>query len=686
MRADQLRTALWDDRQRQQPHTGTLAPCPRTCRHAHEDRHPSFNVSEQGGRTLVRCHAACSQDEAIEALRALGLWDTPEATVYIPPPEPEPEALPFAPTNGTTTEYVYATADGAAVAIHGRWDHPDQSKTVRWRLPDGDYANGLQGLALDALPLYGAELLATNEGDVYICEGEKACDAARDAGLLAVSLPGGAAQRKFGGLDALTDRVVRLWPDNDEAGRGLMSALDAALSGIATETTYVQAPVPHKGDAWDYFSDGGTLDDLIALAEPVTERISDDTIRVTLPSALGPIEALFRSLMASRRSLDADISIRPPGAAYALRRRCNLLSSSGVAALSRELKSAWPEATEWQTTLPRLVAMCVDAWSTEDTTIDLALAPEAQPARWMLEGVIGEGHAILFGDGSSLKTVTALSMAISVAYGIDWLGQSVERVGPVLFLDWENDQASWSRYATRLLDGLDLPREPHRLLYRNARGAPLSDMTETVRRTIEEHGVQLVVVDSGGLACGGEPENSLSALSYFNAIASLGVPALTICHVNKGVISKATRAAAIARPHGSTFWFNSARVLTYCAREALTSERYLVTLENRKSNISGAVGNLAVRCDFDDPSGAITFSRTDFASTQAATEVPLKRRVLNLLSLPMTVTELLPMLGEDIDPDDERAQSRVRTTLNRLLKDQLVTKTQEGGRTLWASI
>jgi putative DNA primase/helicase len=46
------------------------ARCP-----AHRDRNPSLSISDgPGGRLLLHCHAGCSQDAVIAALRARGLW------------------------------------------------------------------------------------------------------------------------------------------------------------------------------------------------------------------------------------------------------------------------------------------------------------------------------------------------------------------------------------------------------------------------------------------------------------------------------------------------------------------------------------------------------------------------------------------------------------------------------------
>ena len=46
-----------------------LACCP-----AHDDRNPSFSVSDKNGKILFKCWAGCSQEEVISALRDLGLW------------------------------------------------------------------------------------------------------------------------------------------------------------------------------------------------------------------------------------------------------------------------------------------------------------------------------------------------------------------------------------------------------------------------------------------------------------------------------------------------------------------------------------------------------------------------------------------------------------------------------------
>jgi len=48
-----------------------VACCP-----AHDDKTPSLSIQDASDRVLVHCHAGCSQDEVVGALRGMGLWHT----------------------------------------------------------------------------------------------------------------------------------------------------------------------------------------------------------------------------------------------------------------------------------------------------------------------------------------------------------------------------------------------------------------------------------------------------------------------------------------------------------------------------------------------------------------------------------------------------------------------------------
>lgn len=218
---------------------------------AHQDHSPSLSIREgDDGRALVLCRAGCST-EAV--LTALGLtWSD------LFPQSVRPASVPT-----RQTEYHYRDAGGALVAIKVRTDGP-KGKATPWQRPDGQW--GLDGLKIAALPLFRLpELLAADmAAPVLLCEGEKATDAARAFGFVAVCNAGGAGQTDFGGsLAPLAGRRLYLWPDNDQPGRALMDRLADALEGVATAVYRLDVPgAGPKDDAADFL---GSADDLAAL-------------------------------------------------------------------------------------------------------------------------------------------------------------------------------------------------------------------------------------------------------------------------------------------------------------------------------------------------------------------------------------------------------------------------------------
>ena len=110
------------------------AGCP-----AHPDKTPSLSISiGRDGRTLVRCHTGCTQEQVIDALRRLRLWGgdiESNLRSLTPPPNRNGEyALELwaqcVPAHGTLVE-TYLAARGITVEIpdalrfHPGLKHPD---------------------------------------------------------------------------------------------------------------------------------------------------------------------------------------------------------------------------------------------------------------------------------------------------------------------------------------------------------------------------------------------------------------------------------------------------------------------------------------------------------------------------------------------------------------------------------
>jgi hypothetical protein len=224
---------------------GFVGRCP-----SHEDHSPSLSLAEKHGTLVFRCFAGCTFEAIAAALEARGLRVRQERE------------------ERSEKAWVIRDATGRALAQHVRVDGP-QGKTVFWRGPSGERAKlGDLGLRLVDLPLYGTELLAANPGaPVVVCEGEKAADAARSLGLLALGTSTGAsACPSPAALAPLKGRAVTLWPDNDTEGRQHMARLAGALGSIAAGVrTIVWPDAPAKGDAADFVARGLSRADFDAL-------------------------------------------------------------------------------------------------------------------------------------------------------------------------------------------------------------------------------------------------------------------------------------------------------------------------------------------------------------------------------------------------------------------------------------
>jgi hypothetical protein len=113
------------------------------------------------------------------------------------------------------------------------------------------------GLTVNDLPLYGSEALRDYNPDtpVYVLEGEKKTDTAREHGLQAVGTFGAATKPSDIVLGCLSGFHVVLWPDNDEPGRAHMTAIAERLAGRCKGVSFVNwKGAPPKADADDFFN------------------------------------------------------------------------------------------------------------------------------------------------------------------------------------------------------------------------------------------------------------------------------------------------------------------------------------------------------------------------------------------------------------------------------------------------
>lgn len=228
-----------------QKENGWTTHCP-----CHEDETPSLSLSEGDDRKiLVHCHAGCSQEEVISALRERGLWPT--------------EARGKARIVAT---YDYIDEEGELLYQACRME----PKSFRQRKPDGKggWTYKVKGTRL--VPYRLPELLKADQ--VFIVEGEKDADNLAAYGLTATCNAMGAGKWRKEYNDVFKDKEVIILPDNDEPGRQHAQQVAHNLNGIAASVKVVGLPgLSDKGDVSDWLAAGHAARDLLEIAAAAPE-------------------------------------------------------------------------------------------------------------------------------------------------------------------------------------------------------------------------------------------------------------------------------------------------------------------------------------------------------------------------------------------------------------------------------
>jgi hypothetical protein len=240
---------------------------------AHDDRNASLSIGQKNGKILVKCHAGCSQDAVIEAMRARGAWpsdkkqppprpperrpkpapaDAPEVWEPIVPP-PRDAVAPIPAQLRCEVLHEYRDADDRLLFYVRRHEHNGSKSFVP--LVYGRLGGKLawhERAANTPRPLYGLNRLAHADAGatVLICEGEKAADAAGRIfpDYIALTWAGGANAVSTADWTPLNGRAVVIWPDADAPGARAATQIAAILPRARIVDT---AGLPEGFDAAD---------------------------------------------------------------------------------------------------------------------------------------------------------------------------------------------------------------------------------------------------------------------------------------------------------------------------------------------------------------------------------------------------------------------------------------------------
>jgi hypothetical protein len=693
-RAEQIRAAYRCGRPSCPCSSGPNVHCP-----VHTDKKPSFGVNDdpaKPGRVLVVCRSGCDQAAVVAKIKEDGfsLDPGPENVVDLN----TRRTVQQQPGETLIAIYDYTTEDGKPLYQKARFEFGPKNqltgkreKRFTWRIAGESGWKGLGGAKTEDIPLYQPvkvkQWIAAKQ-PIYFVEGEKAVAALEAAGLAATCGAWSGSAKDFGSALRILDGAdVILWPDNDETGRTYMRRIEIALKPIAKSIRWCTPGLAEKGDAADFFADGGVVQDLerqTPPSGPVVDRISHDHIIVRWPSVFGVVEFEFSDMERTNRSLEAEMTIRIPSRKDDISQRINVMSFSARNDLRRDLDTMTATKDTWAEILLGAFALARQAYLGHDRSVRLNDIEPVQELGFLIDTLLVDGqHNVIFADGSSGKTFIVMLMAVCVAGGLPCLGYKVKQ-GPVLFIDYENNEQTFRYRMDRVISGLresgiqvpnDLP-----ISYWRSRGIPLPEQADAIRRKCEKDGIRMLAVDSAAAACGGEPENANIALRYFTAGLDKvgdGVTTVTIAHVPKG--------GDTSQPFGSAFWKNQPRRTWYVERDQRTdSDEIAIVLHCKKVNDGPLPGAIALAIRFGAAGGPVTFKREEPRVTSFTSSTELASMIWRCLNKPRTVKDIAELMS---------AQSE---TIRKVLNDprnrhmfQQVEGTAGGGRgksALWQRV
>ena len=345
--------------------------------------------------------------------------------------------------------------------------------------------------------------------------------------------------------------------------------------------------------------------------------------------------------------------------------RGNLLTSVGKGSFTRPLKDKYP-GYEWGDFV-EIVALAVTKEEREGEPavplLDIQMVNA--DARYALYPFVQIGQPnLFFGFGGSMKSFFAAWLLTKIATGMD----GAEPMN-ILILDWESDGEDWRQRVEMISNGLGAGY-PGNVYYRYC-DKPLADEASELEAICFDLDIGMVIVDSVGWACGGDPVDTGITTRFFRALRTLRRTSILIAHQSADEQSK--------RPFGNQYWVNGPRAVfqVYASQEP-GEPRVTLGIWDRKLSRGikpkpfGYVADFVVANERKYTEGdRVSLRPGDLRDTGLEAKLPLPDRILSELRDGKLSVEEIAGRVEVTGPT-------VRTTLNRLRKRGLVFKVDDG--------
>jgi hypothetical protein len=258
--------------------------------------------------------------------------------------------------------------------------------------------------------------------------------------------------------------------------------------------------------------------------------------------------------------------------------------------------------------------------------IRLAEVEPPGPRRYLCQDLVLAAYVtLLHGDGGVAKSLLALALAVAVAgSSSEWLGRRVEN-GRVLYLDFELDAEEQARRVHQLCRGMGLEKPPEDLLYMSAAGHTTREAFEAARAACEQHGVELLIVDSYGVALHGDAEAARDVIGFhqkfLEPLRALGVAVLVIDHQSR---LQAGQSYQQKGAFGSVYKANLARSVIQVEATERGEGTLTVRLRQKKHNFGPLVEPFEAKLNFSEE--MVTLEAVELAAAELVDEGTLNAK------------------------------------------------------------
>ena len=321
----------------------------------------------------------------------------------------------------------------------------------------------------------------------------------------------------------------------------------------------------------------------------------------------------------------------------------------------------------WATLIDQLCYGVQDRVRQGQPVKELWTSNEIAPPRYLLEPLIIENYPnVIFGDPSAYKSSLAI-MLLQVLqlpwhdnpFGLDAPSESIK----TLYLDWETDEATILWQTTQLARSMGMGALP--INYRRC-DAPLIDDVEAIREAIEKYEARVIIIDSLGMAAGGELKETKTAIDFNKGIRQLNTTSLILAHNSK---DRETKQRTI---YGNQYFQAQARNIWEIRKnqESDSNELSIALFHRKPPPFSKMHSPIGFRLSFQD-NGLYTINRSAQTITEFRDQLNTGSQVLDLLK---EGTQSVKGMANALDIKE----STIRVALTRLKNKSLIVKLPDG--------